>query len=166
MSSVSRAMACWRSGAQVLQGTHVVQPVGQLDEHDPHIAHHGQQHLAHVFGLAVFAVGELDFVDLGDAFDDVRDLLAEKPGDVVRGHRRVFDSIVQQAGGDRGGVQLHLRQDMRNFQRMQHVGLARGAQLALMMFEGKFPGAADDLDVVAGTMGAHGIQQRTEASVN
>ena len=38
---------------------------------------HGQQHLADVLRLAVFAVGELDFVDLGDALDDVRDLLAE-----------------------------------------------------------------------------------------
>ena len=72
--------------AKVLQGAHVVQAVGQLDEHDAHIAHHRQQHLAHVFGLAVFAVRELDLVDLGDAFDDVRHLLAEESGDVVRRH--------------------------------------------------------------------------------
>ena len=38
MSSVSRAMACCRSGAQVLKRAHVVQPVGQLDEHDAHVA--------------------------------------------------------------------------------------------------------------------------------
>ena len=62
---------------KVLQGAHVVQPVGQLDEDDAHVAHHRQQHLAHVFGLTVFAVRELDLVDLGDAFDDVRHLLAE-----------------------------------------------------------------------------------------
>jgi hypothetical protein len=64
-------------GLQVLQGAHVVQPVGQLDEHHAHIGNHGQQHLAHVFGLAVFAVGKLDLVDLGDALDDVGHLLAK-----------------------------------------------------------------------------------------
>ena len=49
---------------------------------------------------------------------------------------------------------------------MKHVGLAGGAHLALMMLEGKLPGAADNLDIVAGTMGAHGVQQRAEARVD
>ncbi len=61
---------------------------------------HGQQHLAHVFGLAVFAVGELDLVDLGDAFDDVGDLIAEAGFNFLVGGGRVFDRVVQQAGGD------------------------------------------------------------------
>ena len=60
-----------------LQGAHVVQAVGQLDEHDADVVHHGQHHLAHVFGLRLFRRGEVDLADLGDAFDDVRDLLAE-----------------------------------------------------------------------------------------
>ena len=77
MSSVSRAMASLAFRLQVLQRAHVVQAVGQLDEDHAHVRHHGQQHLADVLGLAVFAVGELDLVDLGDAFDDVRHLLAE-----------------------------------------------------------------------------------------
>ena len=64
-------------GLQVLEGAHVVQTVGQLDQHHAHIGDHGQQHLAHVFCLAVFAVGKLDFVDLGDALDDVGHLVAK-----------------------------------------------------------------------------------------
>ena len=64
-------------GLQVLERAHVVQPVGQLDEHHAHIRYHGQQHLAHVFCLAVFAIGELDFVDFGDALDDVGHLVAK-----------------------------------------------------------------------------------------
>jgi hypothetical protein len=62
---------------QIFQGAHVVQPVGQLDQHHAHIRNHGQQHLAHVFGLAVLAIGELDLVYIGDALDNVGHLLAE-----------------------------------------------------------------------------------------
>ena len=115
---------------QVLQGAHVVQPVGQLDEHHAHIGHHGQQHLAHVFGLAVFAVGKLDFVDLGDALDDVGHLVAKLLGNLFVGGRRVFDRVVQQAGGNGGRVHLHLRQHLGNFKRMNDIRLAGGAHLA------------------------------------
>ncbi len=64
-------------GLQVLESAHVVQAVGQLDQHHANVRHHGQQHLADVLGLAVFAVGELNLVDLGDALDDVGHLVAE-----------------------------------------------------------------------------------------
>ena len=79
--------------------------------------HHGQQHLAHVFGLAVFAVGELDLVDLGHALDDVRHLVAESVRDLLAGGRGVFHGIVQQAGRDGGRVQLHLGQHLGHFER-------------------------------------------------
>ena len=64
-------------GLQMLEGAHVVEPVGQLDQDHADVGDHGEQHLAHVLGLAVFAIGELDFVDFGDALDDVGDLVAE-----------------------------------------------------------------------------------------
>ena len=69
-------------GLQVLERAHVVQAVGELDDDDANVGDHGEQHLADVLGLVVFAVGELDLVELGDAFDDVRDLLAEALGDL------------------------------------------------------------------------------------
>ena len=90
---------------------------------------HGQQHLADVFRLAVFAVGELDLVELGDALDDVRDLLAELFGDVFGGDVGVFHRVVQQAGRDRGRVHLQLGQHLGDFERMDDVRLAGGPQL-------------------------------------
>ena len=72
---------------QVLQRAHVVQPVGQLDQHHAHVGHHGQQHLAHVLRLAVLAVGKLDLVDLGHALDDVRHLVAELVRNLLAGGR-------------------------------------------------------------------------------
>jgi hypothetical protein len=118
---------------QVLQGAHVVQPVGQLDEHHAHVRDHGQQHLAHVFSLAVFAIGKLDLVDLGDALDDVGHLVAEAGGNLLVGGGRVLDRVVQQAGGDGRRVHLHLRQHLGHLERMDDVRLAGGPHLPFMM---------------------------------
>ena len=82
-------------GVQVLERAHVVEAVGELDDDDAHVGDHGEQHLADVLGLVVLAVGELDFVELGDAFDDVGDLLAEAAGNVGGGDVGVFDGVVQ-----------------------------------------------------------------------
>ncbi len=71
----------------------------------------------------------------------------------------VFDGIVQQSGGDGGGIQLHLRQQNRDFQGMHEVGLAGCALLSAVMFEGEFVGAADDIKVIVGAVGAGDLQQ-------
>ncbi len=131
-------------GREKLQGAHVVQTVGQLDEHDADVVHHGQHHLAHVFGLRLFRRGEIDLADLGDALDDVGDLLAELGLDLVDGDRGVFNGIVQQAGGDGRGVELHLGQHGCDLQRMHQVRLTRLARLAFVMFQGKFVGFLDE----------------------
>ncbi len=75
--------------------------------------------------------GEFDLADLGDALDDVCDLLAELGLDLVDGDRGVFDGVVQQAGGDGSGVEPHLGQDGGDFQRMHQVRLAGVAGLAV-----------------------------------
>ncbi len=153
-------------GLQVLEGAHVVQAVGQLDEHHAHVGHHGQQHLAHVFGLAVFAVGELDLVDLRDAVDDVRYLVAESGVDFLAGSGRVFDRIVEQAGGDGRRVKLHLGQDFRHFEGVNDVGLAGGAHLPGMMLDAEFPGFANEGNVFAEAVGLHLAQQGFETLVD
>ena len=124
-------------GREKLQRAHVVQTVGQLDQDDTDVVHHGQHHLAHVFGLRFFRRGEIDFADLGDAFDDVSDLLAEFGINLVDGDRSVFDRVVQQAGGDGSGVQAHLGQQRRYLQRMHQIGLARLARADLCDVRGR-----------------------------
>ena len=91
-------------GTQVPQCAHVVQAVGELDHDHADVVHHGEHHLADTLGLRLFARRELDFADLGDALDDVRDLLAEFRADVVHRDGGVFHGVVQQAGGDGRGV--------------------------------------------------------------
>ena len=153
-------------GLQVFEGAHVVEAVGQLDEHDAHVGHHGQQHLAHVLGLAVFAVGELDLVDLGDAIDDVRHLVAESGVDFLAGGGRVFHRVMEEAGGDGRGVQLHLGQDFRHFEGVNDVGLAGSAHLAGMMLDAELPGFANEGDVFAGAVGLDLAQEGFETLVD
>ena len=136
-----------------------MQAVGQLDEHHANVVHHGQHHLADALGLGLLARGKIDLADLGDALDDVRDLLAEFRANVVDGDVGVFDGVVQQAGGDGGGIEPHLGQHGGDFQRMHQVGLARGAGLALVMAKGKIVRFLDQRKIVVGTVVADFAQK-------
>ena len=78
---------------------------------------------------------------------------------IVRG---VFDGVVQQAGGDGDRVHLHLGQDESNFERMDQVGLARGAGLAFMMLQGVVVGLLDDREIVLRTVLLHPLHQVAE----
>ena len=140
-----------------------MQAVGEFDEHDADVVDHGEHHLAQVLGLALFAGGEINLADLGDAFDEMRDLLAEFLAHIDDGHRGVFDAIVQQAGGDGVGVHLHVREDHGDFQRMDYVRLAGSARLAGVILQGEVVGAANDLQIVVGTVGTDRLGEVTEA---
>ena len=146
----------------MLQRAHVVQAVGQFDEDDANVVDHRQHHLAEVFGLLLFAGREIDLADLGDAFDDVRDLLAEFFADVDDRDRGVFDRIVQQPGRDRDRIHLHFGQHQRHFQGMHQIRLARGAGLAFMMFQGIVVGFLDDGEIVVRTVLLHPLHQIAE----
>ena len=149
-------------GFEMLQGAHVVQAVGQFDEHHADIVHHGEHHLAQVLGLLLFLGGEINFADLGNAFDDMGDLLAKLLADVDDGDRGVFDRIVEQPGGDGDRVHLHFRQHQGNFEGMDQVGLARGAALAGMDSQGVVVGFLDDFQIFGGPVGLHALHQVTE----
>ena len=153
-------------GGQMLQGAHVVEAVGELDDDDADVGDHGEEHLADVLGLVIFAVGELDFVELGDAFDDVCDLLAEALFDLFGGDVGVFDGVVQETGGNGGGVHLELSEDEGDLEGMDGVGLARGALLTFVLLEAEGPGFADDFEVVPRAVFVHLVEQPGEFIVD
>ena len=149
-------------GLQVLERAHVVEAIGELDEHHADVINHGEHHLAQVLCLRLFAGGEVDLADLGDALDDVRNLLAEFLANVNDGDRGVFDRVVEQPGGDGDRVHLHIGEDHRNFQRMHQVRLTRGAGLAFVVFQGVVVGLLDDGQVVLRTVFLDPLHQLAE----
>ena len=142
-------------GRQVFERAHVVQAIGQFDEHHTDVIDHGQHHLAQVFGLLFFSRRKVDFADLGDAFDNVRDLLAKFFADIDDGDRGVFDGIVQQSGRDRDGIHFHFGEHQRHFQGVDEIRLARGAGLAIVMFQRVVVGFLDDGEIVLRAVGLH-----------
>ena len=106
--------------------------VGELDHDDADVAHHREQHLAEALGLRLRAALELDLVELGDAVDELGDLLPESLGDLVLGDRRVLDDVVQDRGDHRLGVEVQVGEDVGDRDRVGDVGLAGAALLALV----------------------------------
>ena len=100
--------------AEVLDRAEVVQPVGELDEDDPEVLGHRQDHLPVVLRLGLLAALEADARQLRDAVDELRDLVAELGLDVVERDVGVLDDVVEQRRGDRLVVQLELRTDARD----------------------------------------------------
>ena len=106
---------------------HVVQPVGDLDHQHPRVAGHRDDHLAD--GLALGGGAQHDLVQLGDAVDEMADLVAELGGQRLQRVAGVLDGVVQQRGDQRGGVHAELGQDVGHRQRMGDVRVAGAAQL-------------------------------------
>ena len=117
---------------EVLERAHVVEPVGELDQDDPDVLGHRDDHLAVVLRLGVLAALELDPRQLGDAFDEVRDLVAELGPDLLGLDLGVLDDVVEQRGGDRLVVEPQLGADLGGAERMKDEGLPGAALLALV----------------------------------
>ena len=150
----------------MLERAHIVQAVGELDEDYANVGDHCEQHLADVLGLVILAVGKLDLVQLGDALDDVGHLLAEALLDLAGGDVGVFDGVVQEAGGDGGGIHLQLREHQGYLERMHDVGFAGSPLLPLVMLETELPSLADDFQVVAGAILVDLLEQAGELRVH
>ncbi len=121
----------------MFERTHVVQAIGKFDQDDANVVDHRQHHFAEVLGLRFFFRREIDFADLGDAFDDVRDLLTEFLADFDSRDRGIFDGVVEETGGDGDGIHFHVGQNVTDFQWMHEVGLARRREFVQRGVSGK-----------------------------
>jgi hypothetical protein len=128
-----------------------VQAVGQLDQDDPDVAGHGQQHLAEALGLLLLLGGELDAVQLGQAVDEVGHLRAEFFEQLLLGDAGVFHDVVQQRRHQGFGVELPAGADLGDRDRVRDVGLAAGAELPEVGIVADPVGFADAAQVVRRT---------------
>ena len=137
---------------QVLQRPHVVEPVGELDQDHPDVVDHGEEHLPVRLGLALLGGGEGDLRDLGDTLHDVEDVGTEVLQEALGGGEGVLEDVVQQAHRHADGVHPHLGQDRGHLEGVHEVGLARGADLALVLDRREDVRLAEDLEVGVGVV--------------
>ena len=148
-------------------GLHVVEAVGQLDDEDADVLRHGDDHLAQRGRLLLFLGDEVEAVELGDAVDQVGDLVVEglaEVGDVDVG--RVLDGVVEQGGGHGGRVEAEAGDDAGHPDGVDDVGIARLAPLAFVEAGGRLEGLLEEarvgLRMVLAEGPQHGLPRRVD----
>ncbi|MEY9485820.1 hypothetical protein RKD26_001614 [Streptomyces calvus] len=137
------------------EGAHVVQPVGEFDRHHPDVVAGGDEHLAEGLGLGGGAV--VDLLQLGDAVDEISDLLAELLAHLVERHVRVLDGVVQQGRGQRRRLRAEFGEDQGHGEGVRDVRLAALAHLAAVGGLRQQVGAAQGFEIGVGVVGAMGV---------
>jgi hypothetical protein len=122
---------------------HVVQSVGELDEHDAYVADHRQHHFLHIGRLLLGPRVEREVGQLGQAVDELGHGRAELR---LQGSARdtgVFEDVVEESGDDAVGVERELGDGARDGQWMGDVGVAGQALLAFVGLGTECIGAPD-----------------------
>ena len=88
--------------------------------------------------------------ELGDPFDDVGDVGAEQLLDPLDRGLGVFDDVVEQPGGDRDDVELHVGEQVGDLERVDQIRLPGMADLSLVLEGRKDVGPPEQLDVGVG----------------
>ena len=148
----------------IAHGAHVVGTVGQLDEDDAYILGHGQQHFAKRLCLALFAGVEVQLVQLGQPVDEVCHRFPETLHQILLGDAAVFHGIVQQGSHERGGVELPVRTDGGDSNRVGDVGITTAAPLVGVCLVCVLPCLAHQLDVSRwqiGQVAQHALKVRS-----
>src|SRR5262249_17786356 len=130
-------------GFQKFQGAHIVQSVGELNQDHADVLHHGQQHFSDVFRLPRLWRHHIQATDLGYAFDQLGNFRPEALLKPRHGEFRIFDDVVQQRRGKRGGVHAYVGKDVRDFEQVGNVGVAGTTKLVSVALGGNFVGAPD-----------------------
>ncbi len=109
-----------------------MEPVGQLDQDDPDVVGHCQEHLSNVLGLLLLMAVGAELGQLGDAVHELRHLGPEALLDLGQGHVGILGDVVQDRGSDRHRIDADIGQDLSRGQRVVDIGLARHPGLAVM----------------------------------
>ena len=141
----------------------------ELDEHDPDVLGHGQEHLADVLGLLLLVAVGAEPRQLGDAVDELGDLRAEPLLDVGQAELGVLGDVVEQRGLDGDRVDAELGQDLGTGDGMRDVRLAGRPALAGVGLDGQVECGIDDGQVgrrvMLGEGRLQGGPQRLEVDV-
>ena len=138
---------------QHLQGAHVVQTIGQLDQDHADVAGHGHGHLLEVFRLRLGLGFEVHLGQFADPVDQLGHGFAKLGVQCFLGDAGVFDHVMQHRSHQALMVHVHVCQDARHSQRVGDVGFAAAAALAVVGLFGVEVGAADQVNLVVVEVG-------------
>ena len=129
---------------EIVERAHVVQAIGEFDDHDANVFRHREEHFSEILEVVLFArSSQTDFAELGDAVDEHGDFIAKLRTDGFEGNRGVFGNIMQESGGDGAGLHANLREDFANGQGVLDVVLSGFAFLSAMRFVCEGEGGRD-----------------------
>ena len=123
-------------GTHAIEGAHVVQTIGELDEDDAQVGGHRQQHLAEVLRLRFLVRAEFHLVELGEPVHQLGGDLAESLGHLLLGDEGVLHDVMEERGDQRLGVELPVGHDVGDGHRVRNVGVAADAVLTMVGFGG------------------------------
>ncbi len=138
---------------EMVQGSHVVGAVSELDQDDADIPGHRKDHLPEVLCLFLLAASEIDLAEFGHPIDQGGDLIAKDAPHLVHGRQGVFHRIVEEAPHDARDIQLQLGNDVGDGQGMNEVRLSRKALLPGVDSRREIVGPADQVEVGRGVIG-------------
>jgi len=131
----------------VTHGAHVVGAVGQLDQDDPHVLGHGEQHLAKRLGLVLLPRVEFQLFQLGQPIDEFRHRGAKALHQLFFRDAAVFDGVVHECRHQGLGIELPLGALRRHRDRVGDVRVAVFALLAQVRLIGEAVGLPDAVDL-------------------
>ena len=82
----------------------------------------------------------------------MRNLRTEQLFDGFERGEGIFDDVVKKAHADGYRVHLHLGKQICDFKRVSEVGFAGRANLAFVLFGGKYVSATDQVEVIPGVV--------------
>ena len=126
-------------GLQVLQRAHVVQPVGQLDQHHAHIDTIASSILRTFSAWRSSRLANWILSILVTPSTMCATWSPKPLANLLAGGLRVLHGVVQQRRGDGRRVQLHLHQHLGYLERVHNVGLAAEARLPLVVADAELP---------------------------
>ena len=131
----------------IFEGAHVMQAISKLYHDDADVLRHGEEHLSVTFKLLLFFGFVLYPAELCHAIDEHGDLIAKQLAHFLQRMRCVFHNVVQDGRTDRDVVDLQIRQNLRDGQRMDDVVFTRNALLSLVCGVRKFVRPSDEVGV-------------------
>jgi hypothetical protein len=135
-----------------MNGAEVVETVEQLDDEDPDVLGHRHHHLPNRGRLCLFPIRVADPVELGDTVDETGDLLAELDGEIGQVECRVFDGVMEKAGGQGRLVEAVLGEHQCDCHRVGDEGIPCLSYLPLVRRRRNLVGPGKQLLVPIGVM--------------